>query len=181
MVDCAVLPTLNIPMRSEQGGLATGIEATLTPLETDQTSTGAHIDTFYHLSGLAELAAAPPQELVRREVRGVLASLRRPSSSRKLQDWTQAWQATAWEERPQTVLWPPYTPEQPADTESSGGEYHTCNLLSISFTVRHINGNQNNGECVWINTRFEMKIVVGEFGCNKLADLSRPSAHQRTH
>lgn len=26
-----------------------------------------------------------------------------------------------------------------------------------------------------------MKIVVREFGCNKLADLSRPSAHQRTH
>ena len=120
------VPTITVPMRTREGRV-TGAEAQLVPLETQATSTGCVVDTFLHLAGVAELTQAPDQELVRREVRGVLASLKRPPSISKHADWQAAWNATAWSDREQEILWPAYVPERAAHEEENAhnGEYNT--------------------------------------------------------
>lgn len=103
-------PTLMLPMRKPDNVLATGLEARIVPLETAENSTGAVMSAFFYLNGTGELTGAPDTDIVRSQMRGMLSSLRRAVTHKKIAEWKAAWEADSWPERDQEVLWPVYVP-----------------------------------------------------------------------
>lgn len=122
-----------LPVRKADNSLATGLEAWLRPLEAQETSTGAVLSAFFYLNGVDELVGAPDTEIVKSQMRGMLASLRRPCTHRKIAEWKAAWEAESWPEREQSVLWPVYTPTVANIPAATEGEYNKVSTLLSSL------------------------------------------------